>query len=619
MRKLVLVFAILIMIFSGCAVKEGQLVVIKDDEQSEPKSSEKIMYEQYDVISQDIPVDKYAEAIRKISSQLIPLAVSPDCRFVFAYGYTANTEVEALNDKTIIGNMVQEIQLYAIDTEDKESKLLGKFLTPKDYKFDETGKLFAFIDGANNIYMYDMETGIFESLIQGEKNASYSSLSWSRDSKRLMIDTRMEFDISSKQFISNAVDSYTPFIKRRFSNNSYIVQMKNNEYYDMVALYDFNKKSFTYLASGYYLDSDNVNIIYTKEQMHNLNVVNLKTQESKSIDGGPIYCANIVKSTGEIIYTTMNPDLDSPNRYLMVKFNPATTKKDVIKVTSPTFYLSYAEDKLYFTGNKAANNFTVSIQDLSLNKATVEAEDADLFGIKTVLLKMFQLDYGSYSTYEIYEQAAKEVYTNTYSPVPQEALENKLIDFKRFNMALPSLQKDPMIPPRISFDSYTISGDRASINLGFYYINSIEMIKLNGNWYITGFSTHPQSDEIQEIRELAQKHINDIKAKNKAAATKYWSSANADSEFNKAQTKIVTDLISNSDKCTMEVGEIELWSMSDPHRSQSAQSSTEARVKVVIKQGNSVVKYKLILSRKQSNTFTVVSWNTDPLSISQLY
>ncbi|HCJ56072.1 MAG TPA: hypothetical protein DHV55_00790 [Clostridiaceae bacterium] len=59
--------------------------------------------------------------------------------------------------------------------------------------------------------------------------------------------------------------------------------------------------------------------------------------------------------------------------------------------------------------------------------------------------------------------------------------------------------------------------------------------------------------------------------------------------------------------------------MSDPHRAESPSSSTEARTKIIIKEGKNIIRYKIVLSRKNRDKFIIKYWDADPLSISQLY
>jgi hypothetical protein len=617
MKRLILIFAIVSVLLSGCTVKKGQLVIINDENKVEVHPDKK-PYNHLNMESQKYPIEKYVEAVSKLEPSMKPLAVSPDFNIVLAFQFTGSPVADDFNSRVVVGNMVQEVNLYTITTSDGTSKSLGKFLSLKDFRFDETGNYLSFIDGSSNIYLYNCLSGQLQKLVSAEKWNSYNTLSWSKDSKSLMINSRMEFDIASREFISIAVNSYTPFIKSKYSEESYIVQMKNNDYNDMIAFYDFNSKSFTSIANGIYLDSDNTSVIYTKGYMSDLNIVNLKTLESKSIDSGPIYCSYIMKSTGDILYTTMNNDLDSPLRYLLVKVNTNTMNKTAIKLASPTFYMSPAENKLYMISGYSENHIEVDTGNLRMQQNVIMSDDSDMYGIKTTLLKMFQLDYKFNDTYEKYENKAREIYINTYDPLPQEALENKLVDFKRYNMPIPTSQREDHIPPTIYFDRLDLSGNKASVNLALYYINSIEMIKEGEKWYITGFSTHSTSKEVADITAIVKKHLSDIENKNKDQAVKYWI-AEEDNEYRQAQRKIVEDLMNISSKLTFQVGEIELWSMSDPHRAESADRSTNAKVKIIINDGNNIMKYKLVLTREYKQQFEIDSWNTDPLSISQLY
>jgi hypothetical protein len=280
--------------------------------------------------------------------------------------------------------------------------------------------------------------------------------------------------------------------------------------------------------------------------------------------------------------------------------------------------MSPAEDKLYFISGYIGSNIEVDARDLRVHQNETAGENADIYGIKTVLLKMLQLDYKFNDTYEKYEIKAKEIYTNSYDPLPQEALENKLVDFKRYNMPIPTNQREDHIPPTIYFDRLSISGNKASVNLALYYINSIELLKEEDKWYITGFSTHSDSKEVSDVTTIVKKHLSDIKFKNRDEAIKPWI-AKEDSEFRAAQRKIVDELIKSADKYTFEVGEIELWSLSDPHRAESPDRSAYAKVKILIHNGSNTIKYKLILSREYKQQFEIESWNTDPLSISQLF
>ena len=243
---------------------------------------------------------------------------------------------------------------------------------------------------------------------------------------------------------------------------------------------------------------------------------------------------------------------------MITKLDPVTGLKKSIETITPTFYLSPSEDKLNLVGDFSSNELSIALSDFSLTQKLSRSEDIDIFKIKTTILQMFKLDYEYSGSYEGYEALAKQIYANTYDLGPQEALENKLIDYKRFNMPLPGMYKEAYIPPVITIDPILINKNHASVNLGQFFINSLEMIKIYDDWYITGFSTHPNSNEVKEIKILVKKYLNEIKNKKIEEALKLC----------KNNEELVMELIQNADKLDFQVGEVELWSMSDPHRSE---------------------------------------------------
>lgn len=617
MKKLFIILICSITLLSSCTIKENELVIIDNTDSTKNSASAKIKDWQIDLASQKVVVEKNKEAIAKIDENIIPITISPDHNIVIGYSNVKDETTDIKNSMVIAGNMVQYMDLFACNIASNTNKYLGKFMSIKSYQFDHEGKQLAFIDAENNIYIYNLENEKLEKVIEKYNYREFSTICWSRDSKRLMLDNRMIFDIASREFISIAADSYTPFIKVGFSNNTFITEMKNNKYDNIIALYNFDNKSYTQIADGYYKDSDNTNVIYTVDLLQGLKIVNLKTLESKTIEEGPVYCANILKSTGEIIYTTLNKDSDD-DRYLLVKVNPETMAKQVFPLCTPSYYLSPAEDALNFISNYSENSIMVDLNSFKVIKTIKKNDNEDLKQIKSTILKMFFLDYGFSGSYEEYEYQAKKIYTNTDYPVPQEALNNKLTDFKRYNTPLPGYQKEDYIPPSISFDSIIIKGNKASINIGRFFINSIELVKIDDKWFITGFSTHPESKEVTQIREIVRNHIDAILSGNTAEALKYWKGME-ESEYVENNRNVVENLINNRDKILIEIGETELWSISDPHRAESPESATEARTKIIVKDGKNINKYKIVLSRRYSDEFEIISWDTDPLSVSQLY
>ncbi len=620
MKKfIILVFAITLLL-SNCSVKENRLIILENPDKTDNEQGNMESW-QFDITSQKSIIEKNKELLKNLADDFIPIIMAPDHSVIFAFKYSKDIRFDEINSKVIIGNMIQPIELYSIKLPIGTKKYLGIYSTIKDYQFDEQGKKLSFIDGEDNVYIYNLEDETIQNVLTKYRYREFNSISWSRDRKRLMFDGQMIFDIASKEFLSIAVDSYTPFIKEHYNASTYIVEMKNDKYENIVALYNFDNRTYTQIADGLYMDSDNINVLYTQDYLQGLQIVSLKTFESKEIENSPIYCANILKSTGDIIYTTTNPYFEDDDRYLLVIVDQETMTKKVQRVCTPTFYLSPAEDKIFFIGNYGDNRITFDLLNRNFEQNIIKKDEEDLTKIKSVILKMFQLDYSFTGDYDEYEKEAKKVYTNTVLPIPQEALNNKLTDFKRFNTPLPATQQEPYLPPRLILDSLLIKNNYASINISRFFINAIELARIGGDWFITGFSTHPDSDEVKEIRASVQDHINDILGANSKKALSYWSEDdNIDkNDFNDSNIKIVQGLINNKNKIKIEISEVELWVSSNPHRAESPEAATEARVKIIIKDDDNINKYKLILSRRSGEEFLIKSWDADPLSVSQLH
>ncbi|MGI5999001.1 MAG: hypothetical protein ACOX89_10120, partial [Lutispora sp.] len=424
MKRLLILLLCSITLLSSCAIKENELVIIDNKENSKNSVSDKLKDWQIDLVSQKVQVEKNKEAIAQIDENIIPITISPDHNIVIGYNNIEDETTDERNSMIIAGNMVQYMDLFSYNIASSTKKSLGKFMSIKSHQFDPKGKQWAFIDGEDNVYIYNMENERLVKVIEKYNYREFNTICWSRDSKRLMLDNRMIFDIASREFVSIAADSYTPFIRMGFSNNTFITEMKNNKYENIIALYNFDNKSYTQIADGYYKDSDNTNLIYTVDLLQGLKIVNLKTLESKTIEEGPVYCANILKSTGEVVYTTLNTNFND-ERYLLIKINPENMVKQVFPLCTPTYYLSPSEDRLNFISNYSENSITIDLESFKVIKTINKEDNEDLRKIKSVILKMFLLDYNFNGSFEEYEVEAKKIYTNTDYPLPQEALNNK--------------------------------------------------------------------------------------------------------------------------------------------------------------------------------------------------
>src|SRR3990172_8503532 len=119
---------------------------------------------------------------------------------------------------------------------------------------------------------------------------------------------------------------------------------------------------------------------------------------------------------------------------------------------------------------------------------------------------------------------------------------------------------------------------RASVILnGGYYRGPHELVKKVEKWYVSGFSTWPESKERNDVYRACTRYIeNEVKT------------GEAENKIDKNEVKddyaVKTAALLNkirTQSSKIEVGEIELWAMSDPHRAVYP-NTKEARVKIIV-------------------------------------
>ena len=602
---------------TGCTIKQNQLVVLESSDSGNISTGNNIDIGKIDKSRITNDIQKSETLLQNLDKATIPLVFNNNYSLLASIEFGNNKAADEINKKVITGNFYQFVNLYINSIENGKKVLIGEFLNPKDYSFDEGGNNFAFVDGNNSVYIYNVVSEKLKMIVEGKKNYNHSTVSWSKDGSRIVVDNRSVYDVASSQLISVAVDSYTPFVLKNFGEDFYLVSMRNNDYQDMLSLYDYKSRSFKTLANGIYCDSDFMSLLYIRNDNKALSLLNLKTMENQIIERNPVYSSAILKQNGSIVYTIQNKNQDSFKRYQLVVYSPETKQRIKFDIETPSFYLSTSSDKLTFISAYSDSRLVKETKVFSNTSYSYQYDEADLNEIKNVISKMFILDYAYLGDFVSYEKLAKEIYANSYDPLPQEALENKLLDFKRYNQVLPPNQKKSGLPYELTYNEISINKNKASIKIDNYWTNSVELEKISNKWKIIGFSTHPNSISLAKIRYTVSGHLSDIKKKNVDDALRYWSDEKY-SIFSDDQIKLVKSIMDRVSKYSISIGEVEFWNSLDDHRSDSVSSSDTAKVKILFHSVESDMKYKLILKKNESGNFEIFSWNADPLSISQL-
>ena len=282
-----------------------------------------------------------------------------------------------------------------------------------------------------------------------------------------------------------------------------------------------------------------------------------------------IFKANYLKATGDIIFTTFEVS-DSGVRYLLVRREP-NGKETVTQVPSPLYTVTPGENLLHFA---VFNDGESCIMDTTTFKFGDEGHNtvSNKSEIRDIMFRVLDI-YGS-ETPNVEE--IRRVFISTYDPVPQEALENILLEAEGTNywkFIRQEIGKDVTMTLKLND-----ANNRASVILnGDYFRGPHELVKIADKWYVTGFSTWPDSKTRNDVHRACTRFIeNEIKT------------GRAEDDLNRRGDKgdyavktaaLLQKLRTQSSK--IEVGEIELWAMSDPHRAVNPDAK-EARVKIIV-------------------------------------
>lgn len=112
-----------ITLLSSCAIKENELVIIDNKENSKNSVSDKLKDWQIDLVSQKVQVEKNKEAIAQIDENIIPITISPDHNIVIGYNNIEDETTDERNSMIIAGNMVQYMDLFSYNIASSTKKV----------------------------------------------------------------------------------------------------------------------------------------------------------------------------------------------------------------------------------------------------------------------------------------------------------------------------------------------------------------------------------------------------------------------------------------------------------------------------------------------------------------
>lgn len=537
--------------------------------------------------------------------RMIPLTVSKDLKYFVAYKIR-NESISDKNELILIGMPRQLIDLYLVDLSENKAVNIGKTEFVINHAWSEDGKLLSLVS-YKSVKILDLAAGSLSEVPMQYKTDIYNT-NWGSDNRRLYIhlDTTANYyayDTPSKEMVK---------VRGRFKDGDIVYRGKAS------SKILTSKGEQVGTAKGLYCGESAEKLLFDGEVIiHDINEGRiLVSYDGKNSGGGTrftladydantgenrvlynegsihsvwkIFKASYLKTTGDIIYTTFETS-DLGVRYLLVLIEP-DGKETVTQVPSPLYTVTPGENILHFAVFKDGESCTMDTANFKFidDGYGQEYKNSD---IRDIMYRVLNI-YGS-DTPNI--EKIKEIIINTYDPIPQEALENILLEAENTKY-WKSIKQEIGKNVTMTF-KLNDTRSRASVILnGGYFRGPHELVKKEDKWYVTGFSTWPESKERNDVYRACTRYIeNEIKT------------SEAEDEINSKEDKddyaVKTAALLNkirTQSSKIEVGEIELWAMSDPHRAVYPDAK-EARVKIVVTlKDGSTEKYQAYFSRSDS-------------------
>ncbi len=600
MKRLLIVFSA-ILLLNGCTVGESRL---DETRNKEPDKSLTNINTESSVLESEIAVTPYKpiisdEAIKLKALEktfmdsdfyrkelMVPLTVTKDLKYFVAYK-VMNESMADENELILTGMPRQLVNLYLVDLTEKKAVSMGETEFIISHAWSEDGKRLSLVSH-DMVKVLDIAAGsLTEVPVKYEIDRIYTT-NWGPDNYSLYIhlDTVANYyvyNLLSKQMVKTRGGFKEGDVVYRGSAEKSILTSKGEKvgvakglylgeepdkllYEGEVIIHDINGSKILIFYNG---GNHGGGTLYTLEDYDtNTGERRVLYREGGNHSVWKIYKSSYLKTTGDIIYTTFETN-DNGVKYFLVRIKP-DGKKAVTQVPSPLYTVTPGENLLHFAAFKDGES---CFMDTASFKFTDDAHTQEFKNSNIRNLMFHALNIYSSETPDM--EKIKQVFINTYDPIPQEALENILLEAEKAQYwKFTKLDIGKSITMTLKLKD---NGSRASVVLnGLYLRGPHELVKKEDKWYVTGLSTWPESKARNDVYKACTEYIeNEIKT-------------------GKVEDKIYT----SSSK--IEVGEIELWAMSDPHRAVSADAK-EARVKIIVTQKDgSTEKYMAYFSKPDS-------------------
>jgi hypothetical protein len=489
-------------------------------------------------------------------------------------------------DQILIGMPRQAVEFYLVSLVENKAAKIGTGGFVISYAWSDDGRFLSIVSH-KSVQILDV-TGkrLSDVPLQYETDRIYNT-SWGPDDRTLYI----HLDTVSNYYAYDAVSQKMLKVRGRFTEGDVTYRGKaggnllisKGERVGVAKGLYVGKKSEEQLFSNEVIihDTDGGHILVSHENPNLdgsgtrrvLEDYDTAAGKSRAVYEGTgawkIYKASYLKSTGDIIYTTFETN-ENGVRYFLVRIG-RDGKKTSVEVPSPLYTVMPGESLLHFAMFRDGQSCTLNTGDLTfIDGKGFKPENSEITSLMYRALDIYSSDTPD-------KEKIRRVFINSYDGIPQEALENILLEaekaaYWKFN----KLEIGKELTMTVTLKG---QGKRASVVLnGLYSRSPHELIQKDGRWFITGFSTWPDSNVRKDVYRACSRYI--------------------EKEIISGKRE---DVIKGPFQ-DVKVGEIEMWAMSEPHRAVYPDAyAKEARVKILVRRKDgSTEKFIAYFSRRHS-------------------
>lgn len=532
------------------------------------------------------------------SSKNILLTISKDEK----YSYVMRSVKQAKNSQRFIkGEYTEKVNLMKIDNITKEIKTIASeipFISTVKWNNDKT--LVAFC-GGERLCIYD--TKVNKLVLSDElKNEPITYFGFSPDGRKIytehpnLINGSIIY-IDSNKIVHSYEQSDGLYYKGILDSNYYYATKTDTNGIASTIIIDKKESVVKDLSVGRFRDCYRKALLQTGKENFGLFYIKDINEEDdfKNITDEFVLDAKFI-AQGKFIYTTENKDVEKNSFYLhLVNENGEEEKK--IEISSGVISLLPNGETAYVGGYKQeVINLKTFLIEKSINDETGEEENVfkTLRGAMDVLYKY---EINSIKDFE----GVKKYFLDTKNPDQWAYFDVNTIlkESQRGSLSGGNYKISLYLDNFKLYDNDTKATAKVNVlaqnsfGSGLGMDNSLELIKVDNRWYITGFSTFPNSKEHKIVKSKVESLINLIKSGN---------------------LTLKNNVHSELEGKNIELGQIQFWQMSDPHLAANIEYSNHCKVYLKVKVNNSELIYKMLLSKADENKWMLDTITKDRLS-----